>query len=114
MNHSITTGGNPMKAVYPIVMTKCNREYYPYYIDIPDFNCLLHADDPYTGMKQARKKIYDQIKELKSYNQPIPPSNFVIPTNHYSDVITLIDIDTDEFEKEQKTRNFFKFLTVSE
>lgn len=103
-----------MKAVYPIVMTKCNRDYYPYYVDIPDFNCSIHAEDPYTGMCQARKKIYDQIQKLKKYELPIPPSNFTIPTNHYGDVITLIDIDTSEFEKQQKTRNFFRFRTISD
>lgn len=103
-----------MKAVYPVIMTKCNRDYYPYYIDIPDFNCSLHAEDPYTGMRQARKKIYDQIKLLKETQQNIPSSNFIIPTNHYGDVITLVDIDTSEFEKEQKSRNFLRFLTASD
>lgn len=93
-------------------MTKCDRDYYPYYIDIPDFNCALHADDAFNGMRAARKRICAEIELLKRNGQNIPPSNFVIPTTHYADIITLVDVDTDEFHFEKKNRNFFKFLAT--
>lgn len=96
-----------MKAVYPIIMTKYKREYYPYYINIPDFNCAIHASDVSTGMKLARKKIAEKIIKLQSTNQKVPCSNYVIPTLNHADIITLIDVDTDDFQVSKKNKKLF-------
>ncbi len=85
-----------MKAVYPVIMSKCNRDYYPYFIDIPDFNISLHAEDPYTGIQASRMRICDEIDELQRMDKHVPDSNYIIPTSYQADVITLIDINTDE------------------
>ncbi|AKP66819.1 hypothetical protein [Companilactobacillus ginsenosidimutans] len=90
-----------MKAVYPIIMRNCKRNYYPYFIDIPDFDISLHAEDPYSGMQAARHRIVDEIDMLAENGKNIPRSNYIIPTSYQADIITLVDVDTNEFYNEK-------------
>lgn len=103
-----------MKAVYPITMIKSQRDYYPYYVDIPDFDCAIHAEDPVSGMQHARRRIQDEIDILDQDGKKIPPSNPELPTAPQADIVTLVDIDTEELEQEsrEKKRSSYLFSTI--
>ncbi|MQS53316.1 hypothetical protein [Companilactobacillus mishanensis] len=86
-----------MKAVYPVTMIKCDRDYSPYYINIPDFDFSFHAENIVDAMETARQNICKRIMKLNREGKVIPKSNSIIPTTYQSDIITLIDIDTDKY-----------------
>lgn len=91
-------------------MIKCDRDYYPYFVDIPDFHCAIHSKDPFHAIQDSRKRIAEEIISRQNEGKDIPRSNHVIPTMNSADVVTLVDVDTEQFVNARKPNRIFSFL----
>ncbi len=88
-----------MKPVYPIVLTKGNKENF--IVFIPDFNINTEGEDMTTAIEMARDAIGVVGIDMQANNEklPIPSSMESIELQFDDAIITLVDIDFDDYRK---------------
>ncbi|MEN6384518.1 MAG: type II toxin-antitoxin system HicB family antitoxin [Phycisphaerales bacterium] len=100
-----------MKAVYPIVISKCDSDYVVY---IPDFDINTEGKDVADAIAMARDAIgitgcylEDEEKQL-----PAPSALEKVARTKNDDIITLVDIDFAEYRRKNDQRTVRKNLTL--
>lgn len=99
-----------MKHAYPIVITKGQQFYVVY---IPDFDANTQGETVAEAMEMARDAIgmCGCLKEDKGHSIPLPTELESI-SHSASDIITLVDVDFDEYRRKNEMRTIRKNVTI--
>jgi predicted RNase H-like HicB family nuclease len=99
-----------VKYAYPIIITKGQHFYVVY---IPDFDINTQGETVAEAMEMARDAIgmCGCFKEEK--NQDLPAPSSLDKVEHSSaDIITLVDVDFDEYRRRNQMRAVRKNVTI--
>jgi predicted RNase H-like HicB family nuclease len=100
-----------MKAVYPIVITKCDNDYVVY---IPDFDINTEGKDVADAISMARDAIGMTGCYFEDEKKPLPAPSDLEKISHSwnGDIVTLVDIDFAEYRRKNDQRTVRKNLTI--
>ena len=92
-----------MKAAYPIVLTKGEKDIVVY---VPDFDINTQGEDIADAMEMARDAIGLMGIDMEDDGEVIPsPSELgTVSAAHPSDSVTLVDIDFTEYRRKNDMR----------
>ncbi len=99
-----------MKSAYPIILTLSNNEYV---VSVPDLNINTQG----TSIAEAIEMARDAIGTWGCYEQDekraIPSASLINAISHEDDeIVTLVDIDFDEYRRKHENRVVRKNLTI--
>ncbi len=99
-----------MKHAYPIVITKGQQFYVVY---IPDFDINTQGESVAEAMEMARDAIgiCGCLEQDKNRQLPIP-SKLEDVKHTVNDIVTLVDVDFDEYRRKNEMRAVRKNVTV--
>jgi len=100
-----------MKNVYPIVMTE-DEKYIVVYI--PDFNINTQGTDVANAIDMARDAIGIVGIDMQDDGKQLPTASRLIDiqTESQNDIVTLVDIDFDEYRRKNDMRSVKKNCTI--
>lgn len=100
-----------MKDVYPIVMTQ-GKEHIVVYV--PDFNINTQGNDIADAIEMARDAIGITGIDMEDDEETLPkPSTLASVTKeHEADIVTLVDVDFDEYRRKNDMRAVKKNCTI--
>ena len=100
-----------MKAVYPIVISKGNKYMVVY---IPDFDINTQGKDVTDAIGMARDAISAAGLIMEDENQPLPePSDInAVKKESESDIVTLVDVDFDEYRRKTDMKSVRRNVTL--
>lgn len=101
-----------MKVIYPIIITKTNDKKAPYFISIPDIDGLTQGKTINDSIEMARDYIGLKVMNLQDSSEPIPTSNYFFPQVKKTDIVTLVDVNIDNYRKKHDTKLVKKTLTI--
>ncbi len=100
-----------MKFAYPVIFTESGKDYISY---IPDFDMYSQGSSLAEAIEMARDEIgllgidcIDNGEEL-----PTPSNLKEIQALHPNDIVTLVDIDFDEYRKANDTKSVRRNVTL--
>lgn len=99
------------KQAYPIILSKSN-DYIVVYI--PDFNINTQGADFAEAIEMARDAIGIIGIDMQDEHEPIPtPTDIknIVPENE-NDIITLVDIDFNEYRKKNDLKSVRRNVTL--
>ena len=100
-----------MKIAYPILLSKGANHIIVY---IPDYNINTQGDDIATAMEMARDAIgimgIDIEDENETLPNPTPLCNII--KEKETDIITLVDVDFNEYRRKNEMRTIKKNCTI--
>ena len=99
-----------MKNAYPIIITKDTAFYVVY---IPDFNINTQGETIAEAMEMARDAIGICGCTRQDKEQPLPmPSSLDSISQSEGDIVTLVDVDFDEYRRRNEVRTVRKNVTI--
>ncbi len=99
-----------MKHAYPIVITK-DTDFYVVYI--PDFDINTQGESVAEAMEMARDAIGICGCAKQDKKQQLPMPSALERVKHAADdIITLVDVDFDEYRRKNSTRAIRKNVTI--
>ncbi len=99
-----------MKNAYPIIITKDTNFYVVY---IPDFNTNTQGETVAEAMEMARDAIGICGCTLQDEKKSIPaPTNLDTVTHSADSIVTLVDVDFDEYRRRNQLRAVRKNVTI--
>ncbi len=100
-----------MKKAYPIVLTPSKDGYVVF---VPDFSINTQGKDIPDAMFMARDAMGLVGIDMEDDGEPLPePSNFGSVTCEDGDIVTLVDVDFDEYRRRNDNRSVKKTLSRS-
>ncbi|MCL2045708.1 MAG: type II toxin-antitoxin system HicB family antitoxin [Oscillospiraceae bacterium] len=100
-----------MKQAYPIIMSKGSERIVVY---IPDFDINTQGDDYPNAMEMARDAIgligIDLEDDME--NIPLPSDISAVICESSDDIVTLVDVDFDEYRKKHDNRVVRRNITL--
>lgn len=99
-----------MKTAYPIVLTPAGEMYA---VTVPDLDISTQGNDVAEAMYMARDAIGIWICYEQDEGRPIPaPSELADIKTKSGEILTLVDIDIEEYRKAHDNRAVRKNLTL--
>ncbi len=99
-----------MKKAYPIVLTPSKDGYVVF---VPDFSINTQGKDIPDAMFMARDAMGLVGIDMEDDGEPLPePSNFESVTCEDGDIVTLVDVDFDEYRRRNDNRSVKKTLSI--
>ena len=98
-----------MKQVYPIILTPENGIYI---VSIPDFNANTHGKTQIEALEMARDAIGLMGITLEDDNKPIPAPNSRPFKLEPHDIMSVIDIDFNQYRQEDEQRTVRRNVTI--
>lgn len=99
-----------MKAAYPIVMSK-GKQFIVVYV--PDFDINTQGKDYAEAMEMARDAIGIMGIDMQDDKEQIPaPSTLDTVKCETGDVVSLVDVDFDEYRRKNDMRTVRKNCTI--
>ena len=99
-----------MKAVYPVLFTKTENNIL---IEVPDFDILTEGENMSNAIEMARDAIGMCGCYMQDEKKDIPiPTDIGNVTKEASDILTLVDVDFDEYRKKHEMRTVRKNVTI--
>ncbi|MCM1329295.1 MAG: type II toxin-antitoxin system HicB family antitoxin [Ruminococcus sp.] len=102
-----------MKACYPVILNKCD-DGSGYLVTIPDFDNNTFGKDVNEAIFMARDAVnlLCLTYEEEKWDLPAPSEISEIKTENESDIVTLVDADTDEYRRMLDNRAVRKNCTI--
>lgn len=100
-----------MKNTYPVIFTKSGEDFIAY---IPDFDMYTQGSTLTEAIEMARDELGILGIDCLDDNEEIPtPSDFrEIQALHPNDIVTLVDIDFDEYRKANDTKSVRRNVSI--
>ncbi len=99
-----------MKQAYPIIITK-DKDFYV--VSIPDFEIGTQGETLAEAMEMARDAIGMSGCYLQDEKKDIPlPSDIETVLKNKSDIVTLVDVDFDEYRRKHEMRTVRKNVSI--
>ena len=99
-----------MKQAYPIIITK-DTDFYV--VSIPDFEIGTQGETLAEAMEMARDAIGMSGCYLQDEKRAIPlPSDIETVSKSESDIVTLVDVDFDEYRRKHEMRTVRKNVSI--
>ena len=99
-----------MKTAYPIVLTPDEPGYLVY---IPDFNINTEGNSLAEAMEMARDAIGLMGIDMENDHKSLPsPSSMEDVFASSSDIVTLVDVDFDEYRRKNDLRTVRRNVTL--
>ena len=98
-----------MKEAYPIIMSK-GKEYIIVYV--PDFDANTQGKTVAEAMEMARDLIGILGIDMQDDNKELPKATAIEDIHSDNGVVTLVDIDFDEYRKKNEMRSVRKNCTI--
>lgn len=100
-----------MKAVYPILLTHDEPGFVVY---VPDFNINTEGNDLTEAIEMARDAISTAGLVMEDENQMLPePSDInAVKKESESDIVTLVDVDFDEYRRKTDMKSVRRNVTL--
>lgn len=100
-----------MKAVYPILLTHDEPGFIVY---VPDFNINTEGNDLTEAIEMARDAISVAGLVMENENQMLPePSDInAVKKESESDIVTLVDVDFDEYRRKTDMKSVRRNVTL--
>ena len=100
-----------MKNTYPVIFTKSGEDFIAY---IPDFDMYTQGSTLTEAIEMARDELGILGIDCLDDNEEIPtPSDFrKIQALHPNDIVTLVDIDFDEYRKANDTKSVRRNVSI--
>ena len=100
-----------MKAVYPILLTHDEPGFVVY---VPDFNINTEGNNLTEAIEMARDAISTAGLVMEDENQMLPePSDInAVKKELESDIVTLVDVDFDEYRRKTDMRSVRRNVTL--
>ena len=95
--------------VYPVIMSK---ERDGYFVTIPDFEINTEGKDLGDAIFMARDAIGLNGLQLEDEGKELPEPFSINYTKDEGDVLTLVDVDMDEYRKKHDNRTVKKNCTI--
>lgn len=101
-----------MKAAYPIVMTKGKDRILVF---IPDFGINTQGESYADAMTMARDAIGAMGIDMEDDHEQVPtPTEPEAVERNGGDIITLVDVDFDEYRRKNSTRTVRRNVSLPE
>lgn len=101
-----------MRKAYPIIITKVN-DVVPFSVYIPDFDAYTQGEDIADAINMARDLIgLTGLAMTEDFHQEIPLPMSVDFKLNETDTLTLVDIDFDQYQRENDRTPVKKTLTI--
>ena len=100
-----------MKNVYPIIMSQGEKYIVVY---IPDFNINTQGTDMADAIEMARDAIGIMGIDMQDDGKQLPAASRLtdIQTENQNDIVTLVDIDFEEYRRKNDMRSVKKNCTI--
>lgn len=100
-----------MKNAYPIVMTQGEKFIVVY---IPDFDINTQGTDVPDAIEMARDAIGLMGIDMQDDGEALPKASTlkVVKAEHDTDIVTLVDVDFDEYRRKNDLRTVKKNCTI--
>lgn len=99
-----------MKQAYPIIITK-DTDFYV--VSIPDFEIGTQGETLAEAMEMARDAIGMSGCYLQDEKRAIPlPSDIETVSKSESDIVTLVDVDFNEYRRKHEMRTVRKNVSI--
>ena len=99
-----------MKNVYPILLIPEKKGYTVY---IPDFEINTQGDDLTDAMEMARDAIGLMGIDMEDDGKILPaPSDMASVKREADEIVTLVDVDFDEYRRKNEMRAVRKNVTI--
>lgn len=100
-----------MKKAYPVILTQGKKYIIAY---APDFEINTQGQDIADAIRMARDAIGIMGIDMEDENETLPePTAFVeIKTDSAEDIVTLVDVDFDEYRRRNDMRAVKKNCTI--
>ena len=99
-----------MKQAYPVIITK-DKDFFV--ASIPDFETGTQGESLAEAIEMARDAIGMCGCYMQDEKKDIPiPTDIGNVTKEASDILTLVDVDFDEYRKKQEMRTVRKNVTI--
>jgi len=100
-----------MKATYPIIISKGEKYLIVY---VPDFDINTQGADEADAMKMARDAIGLMGIDMEDENEVLPKPSLItdIKKINESDIVTLVDVDFEEYRRKNDMRSVKKNCTI--
>ena len=98
-----------MKEAYPIIMSK-GKEYIIVYV--PDFAANTQGKTVAEAMEMARDLIGILGIDMQDDNKELPKATAIEDIHSDNGVVTLVDIDFDEYRKKNEMRSRNRYFDV--
>ena len=98
-----------MKEAYPIIMSK-GKEYIIVYV--PDFDANTQGKTDAEATEMARDLIGILGIDMQDDNKELPKATAIEDVHSDNGVVTLVDIDFDEYRKKNEMRSVRKNCTI--
>lgn len=100
-------------AAYPVIISyEPTEKKYPYFAHIVDFDDDTSAASFEEAIRMARSAIGDEIISMQEENMEIPKASTKVNLENPNDVLTYVDIDSNEFRAKFDNRTVKKSLTI--
>ncbi|HIY93485.1 MAG TPA: type II toxin-antitoxin system HicB family antitoxin [Candidatus Companilactobacillus pullicola] len=81
-------------------------------IKIPDIDGMTQGKNIDDAIQMARDYIGLNIINKQDNNLDVPTSNYVLPTSKDGNIVTLVDVDIDEYRRKNDFKTIKKTLTI--
>lgn len=100
-----------MKNAYPIVMTQGEKFIVVY---IPDFDINTQGTDVPDAIEMARDAIGLMGIDMQDDGEALPKASTLkeVKAEHDTDIVTLVDVDFDEYRRKNDLRTVKKNCTI--
>lgn len=99
-----------MKNAYPVILTKGKTHIIVF---VPDFNINTQGKDFFDAIEMARDAIGLMGIDMEDDNEKIPdPSELSEIVKNSDDVVTLVDVDFDEYRRMNNMRTVRRNVTL--
>jgi predicted RNase H-like HicB family nuclease len=99
-----------MKNAYPVILTKGKTHIIVF---VPDFNINTQGKDFFDAIEMARDAIGLMGIDMEDDNEKIPdPSELSEIVKNNDDVVTLVDVDFDEYRRMNNMRTVRRNVTL--
>lgn len=101
-----------MKEAYPVIISKSNNDVHAYSVFIPDMDLNTEGDSLADAIYMARDIISLTAMTKQDMHQEVAKPNTVKADVKTGDVVTLVDVDIDEYRKRYDKRAVKKNCTI--
>lgn len=100
-----------MKRAYPVILSQGEKFIVAY---IPDFDINTQGEDIADAMKMARDAVGIIGIDMEDEGESLPESTVVskVKTDSADDVVTLVDVDFEEYRRKNDLRAVKKNCTI--
>ena len=97
------------RMAYPIVISPCEDGYY---VEIPDFNSGTQGDSVADAMEMARDAIGLMGIDMEDEGNELPKPYSQKMQTGKDDILTLVDVDFDEYRRKVDNKSVKKNCTI--